>query len=164
MNIDLITHPMENYADSDKEIYLQGLVACAVSDNDYDEKEKKFIKLLSNIFNTPIKQEWTESQDVDIKMLETLFNFLRQSESKYQFIVDALFLINIDGNIHKNELHLFKTYLQLLNVPRNISEIIFKNINNFNCENIKNISQGFKSIPDLNNTFEILSNYAERFK
>lgn len=124
-------HSLKNVSDEEKDLYLKGLVLLANSDGKIDKIEKNFILMLKNITGANDVVTFEINQEVDLVFMENFFNYLRSSDLKYFFITDCLCLMNCDGEIHNNEIHLLQTYMQLINIEDNVCKKTIKSAHLF---------------------------------
>ena len=122
-------HPARELDLEQKIHYLNGLALVMNVDENIDEKEKEYLKILLNSFNLPVEQLdelIAFSQNPDDEAIQEMLKVLGEaSDIKYVFLLDCLMLAHYDGELHENEKKLIESYFELFKLSLHEKEQIY---------------------------------------
>jgi len=101
--------------------YLNGLALITNEDENVCEKEREYLSILINSFG--LSEDMLETfvnfaENPDEKLILDMMQSFATKDIKYNFMVDAMMVANIDGNFDENEEALINEYFEMFKITK----------------------------------------------
>lgn len=129
-------HPCRELEQEQMIHYLNGLALITNEDENICEKEQEYLSILINSFG--LSEDMLETfvnfaQNPDEKLILDMMQSFMSKDIKYNFMIDAMMIASIDGNVHENEKALINEYFEMFKITkdeekdlRDIYEMFYK--------------------------------------
>lgn len=101
--------------------YLNGLALITNEDETVCEKEREYLSILINSFG--LSEDMLETfvnfaENPDEKLILDMMQSFMSKDIKYNFMVDAMMIASIDGNVHENEKAVIDEYFEMFKLTK----------------------------------------------
>lgn len=101
--------------------YLNGLALLTNEDGNVCDKEEEYLSILINSFG--LSEDMLETfvafaQNPDEKLILDMMQSFMSKDIKYNFMVDAMMIASIDGNVHENEKAVIDEYFEMFKLTK----------------------------------------------
>lgn len=101
-----------------KELYLIMLSALAFANGNVDKIEVKYLMCFQKAFELEgeIISYLNKVSNIDQEKVNEFIEFIEEEELKYNFILDGLMLIGLDGNLSEDKVNIVAEFAEIFNV------------------------------------------------
>ena len=101
--------------------YLNGLALLTNEDENVCDKEKEYLSILINSFG--LSEDMLETfvnfaENPDEKLILDMMQSFATKDIKYNFMVDAMMIAIVDGNLHENEKAVIEQYFEMFKITK----------------------------------------------
>lgn len=114
-------HPCRELEQEQMIHYLNGLALITNEDEKICDKEQEYLSILINSFG--LSEDMLETfidfaQNPDEKLILDMMQSFMSKDIKYNFMIDAMMIASIDGNVHENEKALINEYFEMFKITK----------------------------------------------
>lgn len=146
---ELIGHPMIYKDAYYKELYLIMLSAVAFANGNVDKIEVKFLMCFQNAFKLDgeIISYLNKVSSINQDKVDEFIEFINDEELKYNFLLDGLMLIGLDGSLNEDKVNIIAEFAEIFNIDSEEMAFLCEAAMYILEENTKKFNALIKKIP-----------------